>query len=38
MAIYLVFSYCWNVKLAWNAKMKKEQFLFMMLVLEALVI
>uniref|UniRef100_A0A0D9VPH7 Uncharacterized protein n=1 Tax=Leersia perrieri TaxID=77586 RepID=A0A0D9VPH7_9ORYZ len=24
----------WNVELAWNAKMKKEQFLFMMLALE----
>lgn len=27
-------SYCWNVELDLNAKMKKEQFLFMMLVLE----
>jgi len=27
-------SYCWNVELAWNAKMKKVLFLFTMLVLE----
>lgn len=27
-------SYCWNVGLVWNAKMKKVQFLFTMLVLE----
>jgi hypothetical protein len=30
----LIASYSWNVKLAWNAKMKKVLFLFMMLVLE----
>lgn len=35
--VHLV-SYCWNVELAWNAKMKKVLFLFTMLVLEVCIL